>query len=110
VQQATMKMGTGLDIDSQEQHIVIGGGNDRIFRDCWLYEMSFWALAMDKPPVNCETWQYNGHAFLFHFSFAESTIVRNFRIKDISPTRGDAIITGAAGASLSDDTPEPGMT
>jgi hypothetical protein len=107
-EQASMRMTTGLDIDSQEQHIVIGGGNDRHFRDCFLYEMSFWGLAMGIPPMDCAAWQENSRALLFHFSFSEHNIIDNFLVKDISPTRGDAIITSSAGVSLSEEAPNPG--
>jgi hypothetical protein len=103
--QATVPMPTGLDIDSQEQHVVIGGGNDERFRVCFLYELSFWAVYMREPPRDCAPWESESRSFIFHFSFTEENIINNFIVRDTTPTRGNAIWVADGLVNLSDQVP-----
>ena len=84
---------TGIDLDGQEQRIVIGGGNDRKFRECQLDNFRVWKkqIIPSANEENCT--RHNADDLITNFEFNDGT--DGVVLKDCSNLQGNAIRVGS---------------
>jgi hypothetical protein len=77
---------SGIDVDSQEQRVIIGGGNDRSFRKCSIDELRIYRRIVGDDEIGVE------RGLVAYFPF--ETITNGAVLLDCSPNHGDAIRVG----------------
>jgi len=101
IEEGSIHMPNGIDVEDQEQRTIIGGGNDRAFRHCFVDEVRFWKKVLKPTEFSianrCLTQEDTVNpALVAYFPFDDYGDDYAVVVRDYSSYMGDALRTGAA--------------